>query len=160
MRDYPKWIYHENGASKIVKDQQEHQAAGPGWYESPADAKVAASRAAQQPSATPIPTPTTETAPVQPHEPEQLSAPASMPATAPAAAAEKIEAVPDDVRRKAEAEAVYASPVNAIIPSLNGASLESLKQLKAIEEKNPKGPRASLLKVVEAKIAAFEAEAK
>jgi hypothetical protein len=33
---YPKWIYGK-AASKLVTSVTEHKAAGPGWYESPAD---------------------------------------------------------------------------------------------------------------------------
>jgi len=32
---YPKWIYSKSG-SKLVHSEEEHQAAGEGWYESPA----------------------------------------------------------------------------------------------------------------------------
>lgn len=31
---YPKWIYSKGG-SRIVRSEEEHAAAGDGWYESP-----------------------------------------------------------------------------------------------------------------------------
>lgn len=37
--EYPKWIFHESGASKIVGTIDAHRTAGPGWHESPADIK-------------------------------------------------------------------------------------------------------------------------
>lgn len=33
--EYPKWIYHENEAPKLVKTKEEHDQAGKGWEETP-----------------------------------------------------------------------------------------------------------------------------
>lgn len=148
MKQYPKWLYHESGETKIVSNQQAHLDAGPGWYESPADAKAAAAN--PKPPATPEPT---QPAPVNP--PASTQTPAAPVASDPAP-----PAVDDEARRQAEAEAVYASPVSALVASLNGASLDNLKSLKAIEAANPKGPRTSLLKAVDTMIAKLEADAK
>jgi hypothetical protein len=35
---YPKWIYHAIEPARIVADEAEHAAAGPGWAESPGEA--------------------------------------------------------------------------------------------------------------------------
>lgn len=34
---YPKWVYHRELPAKIVQHEQEHQALGGGWKESPVD---------------------------------------------------------------------------------------------------------------------------
>jgi hypothetical protein len=37
---YPKWIYHAKHEPKVVESAEEHEAAGPGWAESPDEAKA------------------------------------------------------------------------------------------------------------------------
>jgi hypothetical protein len=44
--EYPKALYHEDGTHIVVKNPEEHKAAGKGYYEHPDDAKDAAEKKA------------------------------------------------------------------------------------------------------------------
>jgi hypothetical protein len=39
--NYPKWIYHATEPARIVANFEEHESAGPGWSESPAEVAAA-----------------------------------------------------------------------------------------------------------------------
>lgn len=39
-QEYPKYVYHRDGASTIVQSAAEFQALGPGWYEKLSDMDV------------------------------------------------------------------------------------------------------------------------
>jgi hypothetical protein len=39
IQQYPKWLYHASEPACIVNDPIEHDAKGPGWFDSPVAAK-------------------------------------------------------------------------------------------------------------------------
>lgn len=41
MRDYPRWMYHDKGASRIIESEAEEAALGEGWSDYPAGYEVA-----------------------------------------------------------------------------------------------------------------------
>lgn len=41
MRDYPRWMHHESGSSRIVETPEEEAALGEGWSDYPAGYEVA-----------------------------------------------------------------------------------------------------------------------
>lgn len=43
---YPKCLYHATEEMRVVRNEAEHKALGPDWYESPDEAKEAAAAAA------------------------------------------------------------------------------------------------------------------
>lgn len=58
--EYPKWVYHASGDSKIVADAYAHDKAGAWWFEDPLTAAAALAQAAAEatglaPVATPSP---------------------------------------------------------------------------------------------------------
>lgn len=61
MSQYPKWLYHASQEPRIVADEAAHKALGPGWAESPADAKAAPAAPKAAPIAEPQPEPEPET---------------------------------------------------------------------------------------------------
>lgn len=153
MSHYPKWIYASGGRKQIVKNQADHAAAGPGWYESPADIPAvpvaAAAPAPVAPEATADPVAASpEPAPVVVPTIDSAPAPDTTPSVAPDPA----------TVREDEAKQVYASTVSALVDTLNGASREDLERLKAIESKNPNGVRVSLMKFVDTLLAKLPKE--
>lgn len=42
---YPKWLYHAKAEPLMVQSKSQHEALGPGWAESPDEAKALAAAA-------------------------------------------------------------------------------------------------------------------
>lgn len=158
-KEYPKCIYAAGGRTKIVNNAVEHQAAGPGWFDSPAsvvaEVQPAAPAAVGPASAAPA---AASPAPSAPAASSSAAAPvASDPAASdpmanqPAASEPGTALTPEQEAEKfkAEADAVYGATVATIVNSIGGASLETLERLKKIEEANPKAPRIGILRAVE-----------
>lgn len=53
MSSYPKWLYHHSKEPELVADEAAHKALGPGWAESPAEAKPEAKPATEEKPAKP-----------------------------------------------------------------------------------------------------------
>lgn len=73
---------------------------------------------------------------------KQKPAPAPKPETPPASTG---GGEPDAERDAKEAKALYAAPVGRVLESLKDADAETLKRLRGLEEKNPNGPRKTLV---------------
>ena len=51
MAEYPKWKYHRTLEPVVVDDPDAEAALGPGWFDSPVDARKMDDELAPQPSA-------------------------------------------------------------------------------------------------------------
>ena len=129
--EYPKWLYSRTEKPRIVKDQAEHLALGPGWFESPADVAKGAPAAATSAPTDPPPAPV---APVT---------------------ADPDAAVTQPSAEDAEAAALYKATVAAVVEKLKGSSEATLKHVQALEAQNPKGARSGVMKAIDAALAAL-----
>ena len=163
-QEYPKWLYSGSQPACIVVDAQAHQALGPGWFESPGEARDGASVTADSdlPSASgaatapPVETVTSAVAtPPAAAPPSDLPAgsgpsdPPVQPQSDPPVSAEAAKAQAD-----AERAELYATAVPKILVKLKGASKATLERVAVYEAENPKGARTSLIKAIAAIVGA------
>lgn len=172
---YPKFLYSLAGAERLVTSAVEHAQLGPDWFESPAEARAAASGEPLPVPATPGPIVVEVAKPCQ-HSIAELEA-LLVAAKADAAekdAAERVELERQQAFALAQAEAkiiaerervstqehelvemqaVHEAPVSDLVRTLQGSGLDTLKRLRAIETANPKGARKSLIEAIDKQVA-------
>lgn len=128
-QEYPKFLFNAEGASVRVADIAAHSALGPGWFESPGEAKAAVDPAAAPAPVVPVRPPLAFFPPVVPIAGEPVTPPA-----APAQASTETDA------DKSEAEGLHGASIAVVIDRIAGAPREVLERVKTLEATNPNFP--------------------
>jgi hypothetical protein len=141
--DFPAFFFHAEHGRKKVFSQEDRDALGPEWSDSPAT--VHETLAAAKLNAPPAP-------PVVVHalDPDGNASTATA-ETGPVSQDPAVPATAEDQASLDEAEktALWSAPVGVIVESLEGASLEILERMKGFEELNPKGARVTVIRAAD-----------
>lgn len=136
-KEFPKYLYARDGRAVVVASAAEQAALQGDWRESPA-AFTQATPIADPPGAGPA-------------TPPPAVGPDTVPGD-PAVTGEDVAAALE--RERLEAEGLYSASVAAIVDRIPTASREALERIQRLELGNPKGPRKTVLRAVEAALAA------
>lgn len=154
--EYPAFFFHKHHGRKKVLSQEQRDALGPEWADSPTktDETFAAARNGANDPETPLapppppPDPATLGDPGPPTEPQDDpgTPPAESPATDPA------------VQEEQEKAAIWSTPVGVIVESLAQVPRDVLERIKSFEEANPKGARVTVIRAIDKALEALEPE--